>query len=180
MNDDEIDKMENKSEDNTEDNDLIEDDEMKEVEIKEPEPKPEPEPVKEPEPDYPPIFIDDEAFDLGLDNMDYNSKDFDSIDFQHLETDLERFQQEEIAQEALYKVDDLQTYSVKINKDLDDICEEAVNDYLSEVNNFAALNEDINKCDNILEKMQGILGVFQKNLQGISKEIKVLQVYIYN
>lgn len=127
-----------------------------------------------------PRLFSDSSLDLGLDGLEYSGNELDTIDFEHLEKDLERFQQEDIVEEALYKEVNLQEYSDSLNKDLDSVCEEAVNDYLNEVNNFANLNENINKCDSILEKMQSILGIFQNNLQGISKEIKVLQNNSYD
>ncbi len=51
----------------------------------------------------------------------------------------------------------------------------SVQDYVKQIENFTTLYVEVSECDSVLDKMQGLLKVFQEELSGISGEIKYLQ-----
>jgi len=98
------------------------------------------------------------------------ASDFDGID-----DDLDRFQEDAHVKDALGRGVDLREYSRQLEHDLKQVEEESVDTYVREAHSVVALHEQMNACDVVLERMQLMLGGFREDLGGISDEIKSLQ-----
>lgn len=82
---------------------------------------------------------------------------------------------DELVKEILHSGTDLRAYSQKVEKELRDVENESIGDYIKESPNIANLNSQINGCDQILERLEGILCTFQADLGNICQEIITLQ-----
>ncbi|XP_035210728.1 vacuolar protein sorting-associated protein 52 homolog isoform X3 [Stegodyphus dumicola] len=70
---------------------------------------------------------------------------------------------------------DLRQYSRQIEKELKEVENASIQDYIQESQNIASLHNQITACDEILERMEQMLRLFQSDLGSISKEILTLQ-----
>lgn len=95
---------------------------------------------------------------------------FDEVDV-HIQENLE----DEFIQEALQSGMDLRQYSLQVEKDLKDVENASIQDYIKESVNIASLHNQIAACDEILERMENMLKTFQEDLGSISHEILTLQ-----
>ncbi|XP_015114891.1 vacuolar protein sorting-associated protein 52 homolog [Diachasma alloeum] len=95
---------------------------------------------------------------------------FDESELQ-LPPDLE----DDVVQEVLRTGTDLRQYSRQIEKELKEVENKSIQDYIKESQNIASLHNQIAACDNILEKMESMLIGFQTDLGSISTEILNLQ-----
>ena len=66
-------------------------------------------------------------------------------------------------------------HSVQVERELQVVVENSVADYIRESPGIAGLYEQINGCDKILERLEGILCTFQADLGNICQEILSLQ-----
>lgn len=109
---------------------------------------------------------------LHLGELDLTSEDFllDEVDV-HIQQNLE----DDIVKEALNKGVDLRQYSKEIEKELLQVENASVQDYIKESKNIASLHGQIAACDTILERMEEMLNGFQSDLSSISTEIQSLQ-----
>ncbi|XP_076183022.1 vacuolar protein sorting 52 [Ptiloglossa arizonensis] len=82
---------------------------------------------------------------------------------------------DDIVQEVLKTGTDLRQYSRQIEKELKEVENKSIQDYIKESENIASLHNQIAACDNILEKMELMLMSFQLDLGSISSEILFLQ-----
>lgn len=64
-------------------------------------------------------------------------------------------------QEILKSGTDLRQYSKQIEKDLKDVENQSIEEYIKESQNIASLHNQIGDCDNILERMETMLTNFQ-------------------
>lgn len=78
-------------------------------------------------------------------------------------------------QEILKTGTDLRQYSREIEKELKEVENKSIQDYIKESQNIASLHNQIVSCDNILERVEDMLLGFQKDLGSISSEILTLQ-----
>lgn len=78
-------------------------------------------------------------------------------------------------QEILKTGTDLRQYSREIEKELKEVENKSIQDYIKESQNIASLHNQIAACDNILERVETMLLDFQKDLGSISSEILSLQ-----
>mmetsp|Transcript_80659 Transcript_80659/g.179204 ORF Transcript_80659/g.179204 Transcript_80659/m.179204 type:complete len:728 (-) Transcript_80659:56-2239(-) len=62
-----------------------------------------------------------------------------------------------------------------IDRDLEQLEQESVGDYVSSFQSFEDLHREIQATDGVLEKMEKMLGAFQSDLSSISDEIRLLQ-----
>lgn len=99
----------------------------------------------------------------------------DDIDFEEVEEELEKFQSDNIIQEALSKGVDLKDYSKQIEQELQYVENLCVQDYLDQASDLASLHKQVKQCDNILERMEDMLSHFKSDLGTISAEIQSLQ-----
>ncbi|XP_043280864.1 vacuolar protein sorting-associated protein 52 homolog [Venturia canescens] len=83
--------------------------------------------------------------------------------------------EDDVVQEILKTGTDLRQYSRQIEKELKEVENQSVQDYIKESQNIASLHNQIAACDNILEKMESMLLGFQTDLGSISTEILELQ-----
>lgn len=113
-----------------------------------------------------------EEVGLQLGDLDLTSEDFllDEVDV-HIQQNLE----DDIVKEALNKGVDLRQYSKEIEKELLEVENASVQDYIQESQNIASLHGQIAACDTILERMEEMLNGFQRDLSSISTEIQSLQ-----
>ncbi|KAL1422905.1 hypothetical protein MTO96_021626 [Rhipicephalus appendiculatus] len=95
---------------------------------------------------------------------------FDEVDV-HIQENLE----DEFIQEALQSGMDLRQYSLQVEKDLKEVENASIQDYIKESVNIASLHNQIAACDQILERMENMLKTFQEDLGSISHEILTLQ-----
>ncbi|KAL0102564.1 hypothetical protein PUN28_018096 [Cardiocondyla obscurior] len=95
---------------------------------------------------------------------------FDSNE-EHLSQDLG----DDVVQEVLKTGTDLRQYSRQIEKELKEVENKSIQDYIKESENIAKLHNQIAACDDILEKMESMLMNFQTVLGSISSEIVSLQ-----
>ncbi|XP_014476190.1 PREDICTED: vacuolar protein sorting-associated protein 52 homolog [Dinoponera quadriceps] len=82
---------------------------------------------------------------------------------------------DDVVQEVLKTGTDLRQYSRQIEKELKEVENKSIEDYIKESQNIASLHNQIAACDNILEKMESMLMSFQSDLGSISSEILSLQ-----
>lgn len=82
---------------------------------------------------------------------------------------------DDVVQEVLKTGTDLRQYSKQIEKELKEVENKSIQDYIKESQNIASLHNQIAACDNILEKMESMLMNFQSDLGSISSEILSLQ-----
>ncbi|XP_041369494.1 vacuolar protein sorting-associated protein 52 homolog [Gigantopelta aegis] len=109
---------------------------------------------------------------LNLGELDLTSEDFllEEVDV-HIQQNLE----DEFVKEALKAGVDLRQYSKQIEKELLEVENASIQDYIKESQNIASLHTQIAACDNILERMEQMLNGFQGDLSSISNEIQTLQ-----
>ncbi|XP_015510858.2 vacuolar protein sorting-associated protein 52 homolog [Neodiprion lecontei] len=96
---------------------------------------------------------------------------FDDSETQMAHEDLE----DDVVQEVLTMGTDLRQYSRQIEKELKEVENKSIQDYIKESQNIASLHNQIDACDNILEKMESMLLSFKTDLGSISSEILYLQ-----
>lgn len=104
---------------------------------------------------------------LSLSSEDYFLEEADS----HIQANLE----DAVVQEALRSGVDLREYSAQVETELRDVENRSIQDYIRESGNIASLHNQIVNCDQILERMEGMLLSFQSDLGSISSEILALQ-----
>lgn len=75
----------------------------------------------------------------------------------------------------LQKGVELRSYSKQVEKDLKEIENASIGDYISQSENIADLHQQISSSDKILERLEGILCEFQADLGNICQEIFYLQ-----
>eukprot|EP00946_MAST-07B_sp_MAST-7B-sp1_P002529 g2529.t1 len=97
------------------------------------------------------------------------------IDFNEIDADLKRFQEDAMVQASLSRGVDLRQYARETERDLRALAKDSITDYMERVEDVARLNEEIDVCDKTLERMQQMLQTFQSRLGGISDDIKHLQ-----
>ncbi|KAH6928650.1 hypothetical protein HPB50_018171 [Hyalomma asiaticum] len=106
-----------------------------------------------------------------LDNpFELDDPAFDEVDV-HIQENLE----DEFIQQALQSGMDLRQYSLQVEKDLKEVENASIQDYIKESVNIASLHNQIAACDQILERMENMLKTFQEDLGSISHEILTLQ-----
>ncbi|KAH3731291.1 vacuolar protein sorting-associated protein 52 A [Pelomyxa schiedti] len=88
---------------------------------------------------------------------------------------LQTFQGDQLAQGILTKVDDLRKYSNEIEKELWQLELDSIPDYMNEAENFGSLYYQIETCIQLLQKFEDLFITFQKELVGITADIKLLQ-----
>lgn len=89
----------------------------------------------------------------------------------HLAAQLE----DDVIREALASGTDLRQYSQSVEKELRQLENVSIKDYINKAQNIATLHHQITECDDILENMQGMLEGFLTHLSSISSEIQSLQ-----
>lgn len=95
---------------------------------------------------------------------------FEEVDV-HIQENLE----DDFIKEALKSGMDLRQYSRQIEKELKEVENASIQDYIQESQNIASLHNQITACDEILERMEQMLKLFQSDLGSISNEILTLQ-----
>ncbi|XP_046805206.1 vacuolar protein sorting-associated protein 52 homolog [Lucilia cuprina] len=86
----------------------------------------------------------------------------------------EQLDNEEV-REILKNTTDLRQYSRQIEKEFKEVENKSIEDYIKESQNIAALHNQIDECDDVLERMENMLMSFQSVLSNISTEITQLQ-----
>lgn len=89
--------------------------------------------------------------------------------------ELECYLEDGEVQEVLRTGTDLRQYSKQIERQLKDVENKSIQDYIKESQNIVSLHNQINACDKILERMESMLLSFQSDLGSISSEIVYLQ-----
>lgn len=82
---------------------------------------------------------------------------------------------DEFVKDVLQSGVDLRAYSSDVEKQLKEVECDLVADYIKQSPNIAKLHGQINECDGILERLEGILCTFQADLGNICQEILTLQ-----
>ncbi|XP_025835156.1 vacuolar protein sorting-associated protein 52 homolog [Agrilus planipennis] len=83
--------------------------------------------------------------------------------------------EDEVVQDIFRTGTDLRQYSRQIEKELKEVENKSIRDYIKEGQNIANLHNQISACDQILERMENMLLGFQNDLGSISSEILSLQ-----
>ncbi|KAJ9578638.1 hypothetical protein L9F63_005128 [Diploptera punctata] len=91
------------------------------------------------------------------------------------DTQLQSNLDDAVVQEVLKTGTDLRQYSRQIEKELKEVENKSIKDYIKESQNIASLHNQIAACDSILERMESMLLSFQSDLGSISSEILYLQ-----
>lgn len=76
------------------------------------------------------------------------------------EAELESLE-DDVVQEILKTGTDLRQYSKQVEKELKDVENKSIQDYIKESQNIASLHNQIGACDDILERMEDMLMSFQ-------------------
>jgi hypothetical protein len=113
-----------------------------------------------------------EDYSLDLSNLNITSEE---IDFDEIDDDLERFQEDEMVQQALQRGIDLRKYALELTLQLKEAEAETVTQYMENNEEVSQLHQQMEECDAVLGRMQEMLLGFQEDLGGISEEIKDLQ-----
>ncbi|KAF7235308.1 hypothetical protein EYD10_17863 [Varanus komodoensis] len=114
----------------------------------------------------------EEALQLNLGELDLTSDEFilDEVDV-HIQANLG----DALVREALKTGVDLRQYSKQVERELQQIENASIKDYIKESKNIASLHTQITACDAVLERMEAMLSSFQSDLSSISCEIQTLQ-----
>ncbi|XP_077986713.1 vacuolar protein sorting-associated protein 52 homolog [Glandiceps talaboti] len=117
-------------------------------------------------------FQNEELPELNLGVLDLTSDEFilDEVDV-HIQENLG----DELVKGALESGVDLRHYSKQVEKELQQVENASIQDYIKESQNIASLHNQISACDTILERMEEMLSSFQSDLGSISSEIQTLQ-----
>ncbi|XP_076353469.1 vacuolar protein sorting 52 isoform X6 [Tachypleus tridentatus] len=107
---------------------------------------------------------------LGSIKMATDDQTLEEVDV-HIQENLE----DDIIKEALKSGMDLRQYSRQVEKELKEVENASIQDYIQESQNIASLHNQIAACDGILERMEQMLRTFQEDLGSISHEILTLQ-----
>lgn len=83
--------------------------------------------------------------------------------------------EDDVVQEVLRTGKDLREYSKQVEKELKEVENKSIQDYIKESQNIVSLHNQITACDDILERMESMLMGFQSDLGSISSEIVYLQ-----
>ncbi|KAH9249485.1 hypothetical protein BASA81_010364 [Batrachochytrium salamandrivorans] len=97
------------------------------------------------------------------------------MDFGTLERDLEELQSDPKVRDALFSGVELNSYAADIHRQLQTLVSNSIPDYIKEAPETRALNKEIEECDSVLASIENILLEFQRDLGGISEEIRFLQ-----
>ncbi|CAN0352484.1 unnamed protein product [Lampetra fluviatilis] len=118
------------------------------------------------------VRVETELELLPLGDLDLTSDEciLDEVDT-HIQANLE----DELVKEALRTGVDLRHYSKHVEKELQEIENASIRDYIKESENIASLHGQITSCDSILQRMEEMLSSFQTDLSSISSEIQTLQ-----
>lgn len=82
---------------------------------------------------------------------------------------------ENIVNEILHSGIDLREYSANVDKNLVELENDTIADYIKEADNISELHSQITASDQILERLEGMLCAFQADLSNICQEILSLQ-----
>ena len=94
-------------------------------------------------------FTDDpNEFSLG--NLDITSSE--DINFDEIDADLKRFQEDDMVQKSLSRGVDLRQYARETERDLRALTQDSIQDYMDQINEVAILNDEIDICDKTLER----------------------------
>eukprot|EP01041_Mallomonas_annulata_P001396 gene1396-2688_t len=110
--------------------------------------------------------------DIDIENLNITSE---SIDFDEIDEDLERFQEDEMVKQALHRGVDLRKYGHELEKQLKEAENDSILQYMENSQQVTELHKQMQDCDAVLARMQEMLQGFQSDLGGISEEIKHLQ-----
>ena len=120
---------------------------------------------------------DDDTYNSGdefsLGSLDITSSE--EINFDEIDADLKRFQEDDMVQKSLSRGVDLRQYARETERELRELTNDSIQDYMDQIDEVAVLNDEIDICDKTLERMQQMLQTFQSRLGGISDDIKHLQ-----
>ncbi|RHZ76011.1 hypothetical protein Glove_208g104 [Diversispora epigaea] len=119
-------------------------------------------------------FSDQTFNELDNDLLDDEEENWE-ISFDEVDDHISEFQEDEFVREAFDKGMDLREYARNIEKELSIIEKDHEVDYVKQAKEFVELHNQIQTCDQILETMENMLSVFQKDLGNISTEIQTLQ-----
>lgn len=112
------------------------------------------------------------SLDIDLNNLNITSEE---IDFDEIDDDLERFQEDEMVKQALQRGIDLRKYALELTAQLKEAETDTVAQYMENNDEVSQLHQQMEECDAVLARMQEMLLGFQEDLGGISEEIKDLQ-----
>ncbi|GFR04939.1 vacuolar protein sorting-associated protein 52 homolog [Trichonephila clavata] len=99
----------------------------------------------------------------------------DESNFEEVDVHIQENLEDDFIKEALKSGMDLRQYSRQIEKELKEVENASIQDYIQESQNIASLHNQITACDEILERMEQMLKLFQSDLGSISNEILTLQ-----
>ncbi|EGD74267.1 hypothetical protein PTSG_06276 [Salpingoeca rosetta] len=115
---------------------------------------------------------DDDEVDLDFSDLDITSVDFD---FDDMEEHMGQNMENEVVKQALEQGIDLRVYARQVEKDLELLERESIQDYMKEAKRMAQLHQQVRVCDGILQNMERMLSTFQSDLGNIGGEIQSLQ-----
>jgi hypothetical protein len=104
------------------------------------------------------------SFSLGT--LDITSSE--DINFNEIDADLKRFQEDDMVQKSLSRGVDLRQYARETERDLRELTQDSIQDYMDQIDEVAILNDEIDLCDKTLERMQQMLQTFQVRSQHYS------------
>lgn len=125
-------------------------------------------------PERRPLFEDNDFNKLSLD-VDSLNITSEAIDFDEIDEDLDRFQEDEMVKQALHRGVDLKKYGHDLEKQLKEAESDSIGQYMNNSEQVSELHKQMQDCDAVLARMQEMLQGFQTDLGGISEEIKHLQ-----
>ncbi|KAI8388434.1 Sac2 family-domain-containing protein [Radiomyces spectabilis] len=113
---------------------------------------------------------EDEDDDDDDDDLDFYKMTLDEVDDR-----ISAFKEDEFVSQALENGMDLREYALQIEKERASVQKQLENDYVARTQTFVDLHAEIESCDQVLERMEELLNVFQSDLGNISGEIQSLQ-----
>jgi len=116
----------------------------------------------------------------GVDHHDDEPPHFEAIDFDDLHELLATAssgggQDDPVTAALELGVQETKRVAAQVDARLEELEEASIDDYVASFGSFESLHKEIQDTDQILEKMEKMLGTFQADLSSISDEIRMLQ-----
>eukprot|EP01147_Barroeca_monosierra_P010205 gene10205-2362_t len=115
---------------------------------------------------------DDVKAIVDLKDLDITSVE---VDFEEIQENLAEHLEDEVVKQALHEGTDLRVFAKQVEKELENLERNSIDDYMNEAVRMAKLYQQVQVCDGILHTMEQLLGTFQTDLGTISGDIHSLQ-----
>ncbi|KAF3452337.1 hypothetical protein FNV43_RR02770 [Rhamnella rubrinervis] len=99
----------------------------------------------------------------------------EDMSLEGLQKELEECETDDVVANILSEGTKLREYTKGVEKNLQQVELDAIQDYIKESDNLVSLRDQIHDCDGILSQMETLLSGFEAEIGSISSDIKILQ-----